>query len=400
MRVLFLTQVLPHPPDSGPKIRTWNLLASLGRHAEVTLVSFVRGGPPDIRAFKGMCRAVHTVEMRRGFARDVWHLARSVVTGRAFTIVRDERAAMRALVQRLAARERFDVVHADQVYMAQYAMDVDGARRVLDAHNALWLLYRRLAALATAGPWRLLLTRESRLMRAYEAQICRDFDAVISVSAADKEALEAAMGGPSRIAVVPIAVDTDALGPVRRPDADRILHIGTMYWPPNVDAVRWFAETIYPRIRARRPAVRLDVVGARPPRAIRRLARPGTGITVTGYVADPTPWLERAAVAVVPLRVGSGMRVKILEAFAHGIPVVTTSIGCEGIALEPGRHALVADTPDEFAAATLRVLEDAELADALAREARALVEARYSQRVTGPMLAALYARLERETTAA
>ncbi|MGH7895629.1 MAG: glycosyltransferase, partial [Candidatus Binatia bacterium] len=291
MRVLFLTQVLPHPPDSGPKVRTWNLLASLARHAEVTLASFVRGDVPDLRALQSVCRAVHTVKMGRGVARDVWYLGRSLLTRRAFTVVRDERAAMRTLVRRLVEAERFDVVHADQVYMAQYAEGVEGARRVLDAHNALWILYRQLAGLAPPGPRRLLLARESRLMRAYEARVCRAFDAVIAVSPADKRALEAAMGGSSEISVVPISVDTDALRPVRRADADRILHIGTMYWPPNVDAVRWFAEEVYPRVRARRPEVRFEVLGARPPRTVRRLGRPGSGITVSGYVADATPYL-------------------------------------------------------------------------------------------------------------
>jgi glycosyltransferase involved in cell wall biosynthesis len=399
-QVLFLTQVLPHPPDSGPKIRTWNLLLSLARHADVTLVSFVREDAPDVRALEGVCRAVHTVRMRRGLARDVWHLGRSLVTRRPFTILRDERRAMAALVDRLVATRRFDVVHADQMYMAQYAALVPDVQRVLDAHNALWLLYRQLAALSPPGPRRLLLARESRLMRAYEGRVCRAFDAVIAVSAVDRRALEAAIGRPSEIAVVPIAVDTDALRPMRRARGDRILHVGTMYWPPNVDAVRWFAEAILPRVRARRPGVRFDVLGARPPRAIRRLVRGDAGITVHGYVADLTPHLEQAAVVVVPLRAGSGMRVKILEALALGIPVVTTSIGCEGIAIEPGRHALVADTPEDFAAATLRVLGDPGVAAALAREGRALVEARYAAQVAAPMLLDVYARLARETSAA
>src|SRR5262249_6145485 len=154
-------------------------------------------------------------------------------------------------------------------------------------------------------------------------------------------------------------VDTDEARPLqRRPDADRIVHIGTMYWPPNIDAVRWFAQEVLPRIRAARPATAFDVIGARPPRAIRALTQPGRDVQVTGYVADPTAHLQRAGAVVVPVRAGSGMRVKILTALAQGLPVVSTSVGCEGIAVRSGEHLLIADDPADFAAATLLLLAD------------------------------------------
>jgi glycosyltransferase involved in cell wall biosynthesis len=237
------------------------------------------------------------------------------------------------------------------------------------------------------------LRRESRRLRAYEGAIGRRVDAVLAVSDVDRLALAEVMGGERPITVVPIGVDTDEVRPLRRrPDANRVIHIGTMYWPPNADGVRWFTRAVWPRIRAARPQTRFDVIGARPPRALRTLARPGNGVRFTGYVADPTPHLEGAGVVVVPLLAGSGMRVKILMALAHGLPVVSTTLGCEGIDVEAGRDLLVADTDDAFAAATLRVLNDRTLADQLGRNGRHLIEQRYDYRTVLARLAPIYER--------
>ena len=142
MKVLLLTQVLPFPPDSGPKVKTWNLIKWLGRRHEVILASFVRGETArELEMLRRYCRAVHVVPMRRGALRDAGFLLASLALGESFLMRRDQRAAMQALVRRLARETQFDIVHADQLNMAH----VPGARTVLDAHNALWVLYRRLA---------------------------------------------------------------------------------------------------------------------------------------------------------------------------------------------------------------------------------------------------------------
>jgi glycosyltransferase involved in cell wall biosynthesis len=212
------------------------------------------------------------------------------------------------------------------------------------------------------------------------------------VSDADRDALRTAIGSEREIAVLPIALDPAEIAPViRRADADRVVHVGTMYWPPNADAVRWFAEAIWPRIRAARPQAEFDVIGARPPRAVRALAAAHSGIRVHGYVDDPTPFVERAGAVVVPVRAGSGMRVKILTALAQGLPVVTTALGCEGIAVQSGTHVLIADDPAEFAAATLRLLADRALAEALGHNGRRLIESRYDYRQLYPALEGVYA---------
>ncbi len=388
MRVLFLTQVLPFPPDSGPKIKSWNVLKYLAREHDVTLVSFVRGDQAaHVARLEAVCAGgVHTVQIQRGPMRDGMAMARSLFTGEPWMMARDIRADMQALVSRLATEGRFDVVHADQLNMAQYA-ELAAAksparpRLVLDAHNALWLLYKRLAATMGPGPRRLMLERDWRLLKSYEGRIVREFDAVLAVSQEDRTALAEAAGVERDMVVIPIAVDTDELPVVRRQSgARRMTHIGTMYWPPNIDGMLWFIQNIYPLIRQARPDTGLDLIGARPPRELVELKGQVPGLDVTGYVADVNAYLAQCGVFIVPLRAGGGMRVKILEALSRGLPVVTTTLGCEGIAVRHDEHVLIADEPADFAQAVLRVLGDPALAATLSRNGRRLIEQTYDYR--------------------
>ena len=394
MNVLLLTQVLPYPPDSGPKIKTYNVIKYLSQEHCVTVVSFVRGDQSEgVRCLERYCQSVYTVPMVRGALRDGWYMAQSLLTGQPFMMLRDDRKAMRDLVDRLSAEQDFDVAHADQLNMGQYAERVSGAVQILDAHNALWLLYQRLWETMSPGPRKWLLGRDWRLLKSYEGRLVREFDTVLAVSHEDKASLQAAAGRVVDIVVIPIAIDTDEVTLVERePESSHILHIGTMYWPPNIDGVKWFIREVYPLIRQERPDVQFDVVGSRPPDEMVALNEAGLGINVTGYVADPTAFLERAALMVVPLRAGGGMRVKILNALAQGIPIVSTTLGYEGIEVTPGRDILVGDTPEAFAAEVLRVLNDPALGRRLSANGRRLAEKLYDYRSACRPLDGVYAR--------
>jgi len=389
-----LTQVLPYPPDSGPKIKTWNVIKYLAQRHRVTLVSFVRGDQSaDVHCLEPYCQAVHTVPMDRGVVQDSLAMLRSLLTGQPWMMVRDDRKEMRALVDHLAAEQHFDVAHADQLNMCQYAWRVPGAFKIMDAHNALWLLYKRLWATMSPGPRKWLLGRDWRLLKPYEGRLVRESDAVLTVSQEDKVALQQAAGQAMDVTVIPIAIDTEEVTVVEREDAPRhILHIGTMYWPPNIDAVDWFVAEIYPLIRQQRPDAQFDVVGSRPPDDLLALNGAGLGINVTGYVEDPRLYQQRAAVMIVPLLSGGGMRVKILNALAEGIPIVSTTLGCEGIAVVPGHDILVGDAPEEFAAAVLNLLNDGDLANRIANRGRQTVVERYDYRVACRPLDDVYAR--------
>jgi glycosyltransferase involved in cell wall biosynthesis len=391
MRILLLTLVVPNPPDSGPRIKTHYLLRYLAQRHLVTLVSFVRSEAEEAaaRALTGLCEAVYTVPMQRSRPRDAAYLLGSMVSSRPFLMLRDESRAMRRLLRDLLARDTFDLVHADQLNMAQFALST-GLPVVLDEHNAVWTIFARLAR-QERGLKRLVMELEWRRLRRYEGQVCRSAAAVMSVSVEDRAALLDA-GAAEPIPIIPIAVDVAGIQPVaRRPDAQGILSMATMYWPPNVDSVLWFAREALPRIRRQLTDAPFYVVGARPPAEVVALASDPT-IQVTGYVEDPTPYLESSALLIVPLRAGGGMRVKILEALARGIPVVSTTIGAEGIDVTHGEHLLIADEPAAFAEAVVRVLRDRALGDRLAEAGRRHALTRYDWRSVCPAVEPVYER--------
>lgn len=383
MRVLLLTQVLPYPPDSGPKVKTYHVLKYLAEKHQVTLVSFVRDTdkPEYIQHLETLCERVITVPIKRAPLRDLLFLGKSLLTNQPWMMLRDERPEMRAALEQLAATTQFDVVHADQLNMGQYALPFTKSRKVLDLHNALWVLYQRMAStLPLHNPMKYLLSRDWRLLKAYEGKMCRDFDAVTAVSDEDKQSLIEA-GAPTNIQVIPIAIDTDKQAFIQRtPKKPHIVHVGTMYWPANIDGIRWFLDHIYPLIKQQVPDVHCTLIGARPPQDIKDREQTDPSLKVTGYVDDPVPYLQDSSMMIVPLRAGGGMRVKILNALAQGLPMVSTTVGCEGIDVKDNYDILVADTPEAFARQSARLLTDAGLNEQLTRQGRQTAEEKYDYR--------------------
>lgn len=393
MKILLLTQVLPYPPDSGPKVKTWNVLKYLALHHEVTLISFVRGDQTkEVEHIKSYCKNVFTVPMRRGIRYELIALWKSLLSKIPWIIARDARQEMFTLVERVAAQDDFDYVHADQLNMAQYAESIAGVKRVFDAHNALWMLYKRLSEQLKFGPIKWLYQRDWRLLQAYEGRICREFDHVLAVSEEDRNALmEVAKKTNLSMIVAPIAIDTDEVKPIERNlDSKRLVSIGTMFWLPNVDGILWFAREVYPLIQAKMSEVTFDVIGARPPAEIQALASDNPGIRVHGYVENPLEYVENAAVMVVPLRAGGGMRVKILNALAQAMPIVTTTIGCEGIGVKNGEQLLIGDRSEEFADAILTILQHPDMGVRLGQSGRQLMEDHYDYRMACRPLDQIY----------
>lgn len=417
MRVLFLTQVLPYPLVGGAKIRAYYMLRQLAQSHEVTLVSFTREDdrPQDVDHLRRFCAAVHTVPMTRSRVQDGRALVESALTGRPLVIARDRLAAMETVLRDLVTAAPFDVVHADQTAMAQYALYARGQQQqrghaapriVLDQHNALYLLVQRQARYERGRVRQAVWRREARLLARYEADLCRRFDHVLTVTQEDRAALlkllppgeAAAQAG--KITVLPICVDPEARPPLPRDDdAPRILHLGTMFWPPNVEGVLWFVENVLPLVVRRVPEARFTIAGKNPPPEVRALAAPGAPLAghvdVTGFVADADPLIARSRVFVVPLRAGGGMRVKIIDAWQWGIPLVSTTLGAEGIVSEPGENILLADTPDAFAAAVSAVLTNDDLARRLRTNGRSWVESHYNWRTVYPQLNRIYDALAR-----
>jgi polysaccharide biosynthesis protein PslH len=393
MRVLLLTQVLPYPPDSGPKVKTYYVLKYLAARHQVTLVSFVRATdkPEYIQHLESLCERVITIPLARSPISDLVFLGQSLLTGQPWMTVRDQRPEMKAALAELVKTTYFDVVHADQLNMGQYALCFKNSRKILDLHNALWLLYKRLAeTLPASQPIKYVLLRDWRLLKQYEGQMCRDFDAVTAVSHEDKQALIEA-GARADLTVIPIAIDTDEQAQItRQPSLPHIIHIGTMYWPPNSEGITWFLDEIYPLVKARVPDVRCTLIGAHPPASIRERVQTDPSLTVTGYVEDPLPYLRQSSMMVVPLKAGGGMRVKILNALSQGIPMVSTILGCEGIAVSNSENILIADDPQSFADATVALLTDAALNERITANGCCIARQIYDYRQACKPLDAIY----------
>jgi glycosyltransferase involved in cell wall biosynthesis len=415
MHILFLTQIIPYPPDAGPRVKTWHVLRYLAKAGHsVTLASFIRPEEEKyVPAVRAVCSAVHTVPIRRSKTADVGYWLRSHLSGRPFLIERDDLPAMRALVASLLAGQQVDVIHADQFSMTQFALPPGGARSknglawpltVFDAHNAVWTIVERMrqnARFYLRPPAAL----EARRVKRYEGMIVQNFDHTLAVAEPDRAALVQAVeafsgrkpSSPPRITVVPIAVDTALQAPIeRQPGSLNILTLGTLHYPPNADGIRWFIEEVYPKIQQRIPQVTLTIVGKNPPQDFLEAAsRQPDSIRVTGYVPDLLPYYQQAALMVVPVRAGGGMRVRILEAFSRAIPVVTTTVGLEGIDARPGEEVLVADSPADFAAAALRLLQDPELQNRLGQQGRCLAERRYDWQAVLKRMEGLYREVKR-----
>ncbi len=411
MNILLLTQIIPYPPDAGPKVKTWHVLRYLVEQGhQVTLASFMRKEEKEhVAELRKLCYAVYTVPFRRSRLADIFYMSRSLIRGTPFLVERDDRSAMQELVNRLVVSELIDVIHADQLTMAQFAWRAGRVQcsnhhpaTVFDAHNAVWTILERMSK-NTRWFLKPVIALEARKIRIYEGSVIRNFDHTLAVTEIDRHALEAAAAfatpkAPSDglpVTVIPIAVDTKQLKPTpRKPASRNILTIGTLHYPPNADGIRWFLREVYPLICRQIPEVSITVVGKNPPPDLLRLASQSDhNITFTGYVDDLDPLFEQSALMVVPVRAGGGMRVRILEGFARAMPIVTTTVGLEGILAQPERDVVVRDDPAEFAQVVVKLLEDETWQTQLANNGRRLAEKLYDWEYVLKDLEAIYAQI-------
>ena len=397
-KVLFLAHLLPWPLEGGGQIKSYHVLKLLSQEYDVTMVALIRSEAErdNIEPLSEFCvGGIHLVTLPRGKARDLGIAARTMLMGASFLISRDEVPEMHAQVESLIERERFAAIHVDHLQMASYVpQETHGAKVVLDQHNVEHRIPKRIAETPTGIgglPMRAFAGLEWRRMRVFERSALDRSDLTLAVSEEDRQSLQGLLGEKTgKIVTVPIGVDTAFFGEVRwKPGGTSLVSIGTMYWPPNVDAMLYFYGEIFPRIRQQRSDVTLSIVGARPTREIQALAD-DPKVIVTGLVPDTRPYAETCGVFVVPLRSGSGMRVKILNAMAMGVPIVSTTVGAEGIEVVDGENILLADSPEAFADATLRVLSDTALASRIALAGQETARRAYSWDAVGARLLAAY----------
>ena len=379
MHVLWIKTELLHPIDKGGRIRTYQMLRALKREHRVTYLTLDNGmAAPDAAERAGeYCHElirVPFVEARRRSPRFWLELAANVISPLPYAVSKYRSAAMRRAIERTVTGTKVDVLVCDFLFPSQNVPDGLPCHTVLFQHNVEADIWKRHVEVRTMPVARAYFREQWRRMDRFERQECRRFDQVIAVSARDAEAIERQYG-ISGVGDVPTGVDTEFFTPAGRAprEAHDLVFTGAMDWMPNEDGIRWFVDEVLPQIQQRMPDVTLTVVGRNPPPSIRALAERDARVRVTGTVPDVRPYLERAAVVIVPLRVGGGTRLKIYEALAIERPLVTTTIGAEGLPLEHGRHACLADGSSAFAQAVLDLLADPVAASAIARSGAAYV---------------------------
>ena len=373
MRLLVLSNIVPYPPYGGVHLRVFNILKRIAGRHEVTLGCH-SWSPEDLEGADWLTRnGIRTVTgpLAAGNWRHAGPAVRAVIAGLPPELVQYQTPELHALI----ARERFDVLQVEETMLTPYASSLPeggATKTVLVLHNVQFLQAQRIARIETSLGGRLWRNANAGMMRRYEPAIAAKFDRIVAVSDADRAVLQGVAPGLA-IDVIPNGVDTRLLQPLPEPDGKpALVFVGSLNYRPCADAVIWFVETVFPTLRQRYPGLELWLVGNQPPPAVEALA--DEGVFVTGRVDDVTPYYQRATVAIVPLRAGGGSRLKILEAMALGRPVVSTTIGAEGIEAAPGRDILLADDADAFASAVSRLIDERALWRSIAANARRFVE--------------------------
>lgn len=393
-RILVITPYLPVPPNFGGASRMYHLIRELRQVSEVTTVSLTGPGDDSPAAEEALGRVLPipvalTARMPAGPAKRAAQL-RSLVSRRSFQDRLYRRLAMQRAIDQTLVEEPFDLVQLEFSQMGLYRVPA-GTPSLLDVHNIEHDVLRQ-AAGAGSLPRRIFNQIECRKFQREEIAAWRQASACVATSDSDARTIELATGQP--VAVIPNGVDLERFpwAPLVGADPASCVFVGAMRYLPNADAARYFVEEIFPLVRSRLPSATITLVGADPPPEVQALAA-RDGVRVTGTVPDVAPWVHQAGTVIVPLRSGGGTRLKILEAFAMGRPVVSTTIGAAGLDVVGSEHLLLADAPTDFAAAIARLVGDAALRRRLAEQAHALVRDRYQWSAIARRLEAVYIKL-------
>jgi len=358
MRVYFLTHRLPYAPNRGDRVRSFHIVRSLVRQVELTVVSLTGDRQESSHAdqLRKLGVEVLTFEVPRWMNR--MKATTQLTTARPLTHLLLDAPGIGPALHSLIATRPPDVVLAYCSGMARFAMESPLDRfpfvvDLVDVDSAKW------AALAEIAEWprRWLYRREARLLSHFERETAMRASCTMVVN--DREAQLLKEIAPNAvIRVLPVGVDLTALAPPSPPTADAtVVFCGVMNYPPNIHAVVWFTEHVWPRIRLRRPAARFAIVGSDPALEIRRLADANAGVVVTGSVPDVRHYLWNAAVSIAPLKIARGVQTKVLEAVAAGLPAVVTSPVRDGLPAEIRPACRVADSAEDFASEILSLLE-------------------------------------------
>jgi glycosyltransferase involved in cell wall biosynthesis len=381
LRILFVGIGPPIPTTSGQRIRNRNLLRAIKSEGhEVTLICFGESGGPQPLSpeLTEICKRARIVPLPpNGSSTDqFWSRLKALFTWNPHGVGHFQHEAMRSAVEEELTSGPFDLVICDDVYMLSNIPECSGTPVVLNKHDLTFEIFKRFSQIEKNLAKKIYARLECWKVRRLEFLACHRVSAIFACSPRDKEMIQESEPG-STVFVLPNTIDTAKYSSDSQDDGHTILYTGAMDWLPNRDAVAYFIEQIYPLVKKSIPEARFIIAGRNPPKDFcERYSEIGS-VSFTGTVSDVGIQIARATVCVVPLRIASGTRLKILEASAAGKAVVSTRVGVEGLDLDAGQDILIADDPQSFAASVIKLLRDPNRRKHLAESARRKVEQLY-----------------------
>ena len=387
MRLVWMKSDYVVPPDTGGKIRTYNLMRELNKLCHLTYLAFKHTTTPNDEREMQDCAANVITEHKLEEKKDGLGFYARVLLGTASRLpyivqkYRSDRIRQHSQAW-VREDENSSVVLCDFLEMAENVDWSLPCPKVLFQHNVESMIWDRYYQTETNSLKRAYFQYERKRMARYEAQVCNQFDLVFAVSDEDKQTLRDKLGVTTPIVVLETGVDTQFFRPQPEitPTPGKLVFLGSMDWMPNIDGMKWFVEQVFFKIKRQHPDVSLDIVGRRPGVEIRQLADQDAGIRVIPDVPDVRPHIADCDLFIVPLRIGGGSRIKIYEAMAMDRPVVSTSIGAEGLPLTPGQHIAIGDTPDALADRVVWLLNNPEQKRQLSTAGYQLVTENYQWR--------------------
>ena len=399
MKILWVKAGGLVPPDTGGKIRSYNILRELARRHFVTFFSFY--GTHDNDAHPGLNNIfdrVVCVPLALPAPKSVAELADysiRLLSSQPYGITKFCRHQVRQKLRELLQEETYDVIVCDFLTPAGVIPWDSPTPKVVFTHNVEAMIWKRHYEVAKNPIWKGISWWEWRKMEGAERRYLRRADRVLTVSETDRDAFVPFLQNQT-ITVIPTGVDVDYFTPMSLEEIpNSLVFTGSMDWLPNEDAIFYFVEAILPLIKEKIPDVSLEVVGRNPSRKLQSLDQAEKAVRLTGWVEDIRPFLARGSICIVPLRIGGGTRLKIFEAMAMGKATISTSIGAEGLPVQSGENILLADTPKDFADRVISLLRDANQRRKLGTAARTLVEESYSW----PKIAENFSRILQEVIA-
>jgi sugar transferase (PEP-CTERM/EpsH1 system associated) len=387
-KLLFVAARPPWPLDTGAKIRSWHILSGLVDKFRVDVLVYQDESEEEAWLKEGLKLGVNNIVSVQNLALNqplsTGKVIASLLRGIPANIPKYQAAAFSARFIEMLA-EDYDVIHIEHVHMAGVLQNIKrtGYKKKiisLDAHNVEWQIAKRMGENEISLPYKLALKWQARNMFRFEEWVFRSVDTVMAVSEEDAEVISAMTDQQTPVALVENGVDEKYFIPGTESDviSGRIVFVGSMDWQPNIDGMLWFVREILPRIKNTKPLCSLVIVGRKPHKCIQSLHSPEEGVVVTGSVDDVRPYVRSAEVVVAPLRYGGGTRLKILEAFAMGKAVVSTTLGCEGIDCRDEEHLQVRNTPAHFAGAVVELMADPSLRARIGSSGCKLAHERYT----------------------